>query len=126
VSDLAAEIHAVEARRVSAMVTRDLATLGDLLADDLTYTHSGGRIDTKASFIALIADPTYIYRGVDFSDDVVVPCGADACLVRGRAQIRLENPPGTSLSYPVWYLDVYTRRADRWQMVAWQATRIPE
>jgi hypothetical protein len=53
--DLQRDILAIERERVAAMVNRDLATLDKILADDLTYTHSGGRTDTKASFVALIA-----------------------------------------------------------------------
>jgi hypothetical protein len=120
------EILNLELKRVAAMVDRDLALLESILADDLTYTHSGGRTDTKASFIKLIADPTHSYLGVDYSQEEVVPCSPDAALVRGRAQIRLLRAGGEKVSYPVLFLDVYAQRDGRWQMVAWQATRIPE
>jgi hypothetical protein len=33
-----------------------LKTLDALLADDLSYTHSGGTTDTKSSFLALIRE----------------------------------------------------------------------
>ena len=42
------------------------------------------------------------------------------------AQIRLIREGGEKVSYPVLFLDVYAQRDGRWQMVAWQATRIPE
>jgi hypothetical protein len=124
--ELRQEILNLELKRVSAMVDRDLAFLESILADDLTYTHSGGRTDTKASFIKLIAEPTHSYLGVDYSQEEVVPCGPDAACVRGRAQIRLLRAGGEKVSYPVLFLVVYTQREGRWQMVAWQATRIPE
>jgi hypothetical protein len=123
----AQEILDIEARRVAAMVERDLATLEGILADDLTYTHSGGRIDDKQSFLALIADPESTYLGVDFYPRVeVIPCGDGAVLVRGKAQIRLERINGEKPSYPVWFVDVFAKRDGRWQLVAWQATRAPE
>src|SRR6185295_12856007 len=53
-STLKKTILDLEAKRIGAMVHKDLATLDALLADDLTYTHSGGTTDTKASFITLI------------------------------------------------------------------------
>ena len=124
---LAQEILAIEARRVQAMVDRDIPTLASILADDLTYTHSGGRIDDKASFLALIEDTESSYLGVDFyAGTEVIPCGADGVLVRGKAQIRLERMTGDKPSYPVWFVDVFARRDGRWQLVAWQATRAPE
>jgi len=119
------EILALEELRIQAMVRRDLAALNTLLADDLSYTHSGGRTDNKASFLALIESPESRYLGVDYSDTEVIPA-LEAVIVRGRAQIRLERDTGEKLSYPVLFLDIYTRRDGGWQMVAWQATRIPE
>ena len=124
---LAQEILDIEARRVAAMVERDLSTLESILADDLTYTHSGGRIDDKQSFLALIEDTESSYLGVDFYPGVeVIPCGDGAVLVRGKAQIRLERITGEKPSYPVWFVDVFAKRDGRWQHVAWQATRAPE
>src|SRR4029450_1136152 len=67
-------ILSLEARRIEAMVKKDIATLDALLADDLTYTHSGGTTDTKASFIALIKERGR-YLGVDYSKTEVIPWG---------------------------------------------------
>jgi ketosteroid isomerase-like protein len=116
----------LETRRVAAMVKKDMATLDAILADDLTYTHSGGRTDTKASFMALIKGPDNRYLGVDYSNTEVITTG-NAVIVRGVAQIRLgEGPRGPATSYPVLFLDVYALRNGAWQMVAWQATRVGE
>jgi hypothetical protein len=120
------ELLGVERKRVAAMVARDLAFLDQVLADDLTYTHSGGRTDTKSSFMKLIADPTHAYLGVDYSHEEVRACGRDAAVVRGVAQITLRGADGAPVSYPVLFVDVFEHRDGRWQMVAWQATRAPE
>jgi len=52
-----------------------------------------------------------------------VSCG-DAAIVRGRAQMRVHQG-GQDLSYPIRFLDVYARRGGDWQLLAWQATRMP-
>ena len=117
-------ILGLEAKRIAAMVNKDLATLETLLADDLSYTHSGGATDTKASFLASIRDrrEKYNYLGIDYATTDVVPIpGGHAVIVRGRAEIRLEN----IASYPVLFLNVWALRDGAWKMVAWQATRIP-
>lgn len=113
----------LEAQRIAAMVRVDVPTLEALLADDLSYVHSGGRIDTKATFLALIAESEY--EGVDYKQAEVRPAGG-GWLVRGIAQIRLKRASGERLSYPVFFLDVWAQRDGRWQLVAWQATRAPE
>jgi len=117
--DLAQEIIRVEAKRIGAMVARDLDVLDPILADDLSYSHSSGRTDTKASFVELVHSGHYL--GVDFLERDVVPCG-DAAIVRGRAQMRV-NHDGEDLSYPILFLEVYALRRSAWQLVAWQATR---
>jgi ketosteroid isomerase-like protein len=114
-------ILGLEAKRIEAMVKKDIATLDALLADDLTYTHSGGTTDTKASFITLIRERGR-YQGVDYSNTQVIPfAGGTVAVVRGRAQIRLEGVAG----YPVLFVDVWALRDGAWKMVAWQATRVP-
>ena len=120
------EIMAVERRRVDAMVAEDIETLATMLADELTYTHSGGRFDTKQSFLELIAAPDSHYRDVQYSDEEVIDLGSGTVLVRGVARIMLRRETGEEPDYRVLFVDVYTRRDGRWQMVAWQATRIPD
>ena len=109
----------LEKQRIAAMVKKDIATLDALLADDMSYTHSGGTTDTKASFIKLIKERGR-YLGVDYSNTQVITSGANAVIVRGIAQIRLENTP----AYPVIFVDVWVLRDGAWKMAAWQATRV--
>src|SRR6266853_4415664 len=110
----------LEKQRIAAMVKKDIATLDALLADDMSYTHSGGTTDTKASFIKLIKERGR-YLGDDYSNTQVITSGDNAVIVRGIAQIRLENTP----AYPVIFVDMWVLRDGAWKMVAWQATRVP-
>ena len=112
------KILELEKQRIAAMVKKDVTKLDALLADDMSYTHSGGTTDTKASFIKLIKERGR-YLGVDYSNTQVITSGANAVIVRGIAQIRLENTP----AYPVIFVDVWVLRDGAWKMVAWQATR---
>ena len=119
-ANLEKTILELERQRIAAMVGKDIARLDALLADDMSYTHSGGTTDTKASFLTLIKDRGR-YLGVDYSNTQVIPWGGNTVVVRGRAEIRLENTP----SYGVLFVDVWALRNGAWKMVAWQATRIP-
>ena len=120
-ADLQKNILDLEKKRIAAMVTKDLAALDSLLADDLSYTHSGGSTDSKASFITLIKERGR-YLGVDYTNPQVIPWGGNSVVVRGVAKIRLEGTP----SYDVLFMDVWALRNGSWKMVAWQATRVPE
>ena len=114
-------ILALEARRIGAMVKKDIATLDELLAADLSYTHSGGYSDTKTSFITFIRDKGN-YLSVDYLQKQVIPWGDSSVVVRGIAVISLaEKAP-----YQVFFVDVWALRDGAWRMVAWQATRVVE
>jgi uncharacterized protein DUF4440 len=116
------EVLALQRKRADAMVREDLGILAGLLADDLSYTHSDGRRDSKESFLNLIAAPGMRYLGVDYSNQQVIDCG-DVVIVRGTARIRLVREPAAPLDYHVLFLDIWARRDGRWQTVGWQATR---
>jgi hypothetical protein len=111
----------LETKRIAAMVAKDIPTLDALLGDELSYTHSGGTTDTKASFLALIKERGR-YLGIDYLTNQVTAWGDNTVMVRGLAQIRLEGTPG----YQVLFLDVWALRGGTWKMVAWQATRVKE
>ena len=115
---IGSQILELDVKRVAAMVARDVGTLAPLLADDLTYTHSGGYTDTKVSLLTFIGEQGN-YEGVDFLDAHATVLSAEAVVVRGLARIRLTGIPG----YEVIFVDLWTRTTAGWQMRAWQATR---
>jgi ketosteroid isomerase-like protein len=117
------ELLELERTRAEAMVREDVGTLARLLAEDLSYTHSDGRKDTKESLLNLIAAPAMHYLGIDYSNQEVIDCG-DTVIVRGTARIRLLRDSGERPDYLVLFLDVWVRRDGRWQTMGWQATRV--
>ena len=48
------DITVLEDRRIEAMTKGDVHVLEEILGDDLIYTHTTARIDTKSSFIEAI------------------------------------------------------------------------
>ena len=50
-SDNGQKIIDLDKKRMHAMAQKDIATLNALLSDDLVYTHSSARLDTKQSLI---------------------------------------------------------------------------
>ena len=49
----------LDRKRMVAMAEKDVATLNTVLADDLIYTHSSARLDTKQSLIgAMVSGAT--------------------------------------------------------------------
>jgi hypothetical protein len=117
------QVLELQRQRADAMVRRDVAALASLLAEDLSYTHSDGRTDTKQSLLGLIAGATMRYLGVDYSNQEAIDCG-ETLIVRGTARIRLLRESGERPDFFVLFLDVWVRRDGRWQTLGWQATRV--
>jgi ketosteroid isomerase-like protein len=118
-----AEVLALEERRFAAMVAKDTAALGELFADELSYTHSNASVDTKATFLAAIEARRFDYRSVTCSDRTSVVLG-DTALLTGRAQIEV-LAGGREVQLNARFTVTYVRKDGRWQFLAWQSTSIP-
>ena len=114
----------LDRKRMQAMTEKDLATLDSLLADDLIYTHSSARVDTKQSLIANMKSGATVYSSIEPSDVKAQDLG-DAVVLTGIAWIKVVSR-GKDLDFGVRFTDAYARRGGGWQMVAWQSTRLPD
>ena len=113
----------LDRKRMQAMAAKDVATLEAVLADDLIYTHSSARLDTKRSLIDAMKSGATVYTGVEPSDVKAQDLG-DAVVLTGIAQIKVVSN-GTPNAFGVRFTDVYAKRNGSWQMVTWQSTRLP-
>ena len=123
-SDKRQTIIALDKKRMDAMCQKDIPTLNALLADDLVYTHSSARLDTKKSLISGMESGTTVYMAIEPSDVKAQDCG-DAVVLTGVARICVTTN-GNPISFGVRFTDVYVNKGEQWQMVAWQSTRLPE
>ena len=114
----------LDRKRMTAMAQKDVATLNEVLADDLVYTHSSARLDTKASLIGNMESGNTVYTAVVPSDVVAQELG-DTVVLTGSCRISV-NAGGRPNSFGVRFTDVYAKRGGRWQMVTWQSTRLPD
>ncbi len=115
-------IIALDKKRMQAMASKDIATLESVLGDDLVYTHSSARLDTKQSLIANMQSGSTVYSSVIPSDVKAQDLG-DSVVLTGEAHIKV-NSGGNALDFRVRFTDVYTQRDGRWQMVVWHSTKI--
>jgi len=114
----------LDRKRMNAMAQKDLATLNELIADDLVYTHSSARLDTKQSLIGNMEFGSTVYTSVVPSDVKAQDLG-DSVVLTGSCRISV-NSGGNAMSFGVRFTDVYARRSGKWQMVTWQSTRTPD
>ena len=114
-------VRQVEDRRIKAMIDDDFATLEAILADDLTYGHSSGVVDTKAAYLEALRSGKTKYQAFDRQQSVVRVYG-EAAVVTGTATLSLR---GQAAPFTLRYTVVYVLRDRQWRMVAWQSTRLP-
>jgi ketosteroid isomerase-like protein len=119
---LEAEIRNLEARRFRALTEADVQTLERLLSDDLIYTHASGWRQTKAELLASIRSGELRYHSFA-ADEVNVRGYGNVVLATGRAAAKV-RAKGQELNVSLFYLEAYVKQDGRWQLVAWQSTRL--
>lgn len=119
-SDAERAVRAAEDRRYAAMRDGDVATLDELCADELSYTHSSGSRDTKAEFLEKVGSGHFVYLRIDHPVDRVQVYG-DTALVIGRmgADLEVQGRPRTLDNFA---LAVWTRTSGAWRLVAYAPT----
>lgn len=115
-----AVISAAEKLRV-AMVDPDQATLSSLVADSLSYGHSGGRIDTKASFIGDLLDKKSDFVSINITDQTVHVSGDVAVIRHTLSGETLDSGKQGTVLLKV--LQVWQKQGGNWKLIARQAVK---
>ena len=126
-ADNGQKIIDLDKKRMNAMSQKDIATLNAVLSDDLVYTHSSARLDTKQSLIGAMESGATVYTSVGAGDALVDRPQdlGDAVVLTGSCRISVMSN-GRPNSFGVRFTDVYANKSGQWQMVTWQSTRLPE
>lgn len=117
-------VRQAEVRRVRALIEADYSALDSVLADDLVYTHSTAKVDTKTSYLEPLLSGRTRYRALDASDVQVRIYGNTAVITGAMRSLALVA--GRESRTHMRFTSVWVQRDTRWQMVTWQSTRIPE
>jgi hypothetical protein len=117
-------VREAETRRERALVTADYAALDQLLGDDLTYTHSTARVDTKASYLAPLLSGRTRYTSLTPEDIQVHTYGTAAVITGVLRSVALVA--GKESRTNMRFTNFWIERGGHWQMVAWQSTKLPD
>lgn len=111
---------AAEKLRV-AMIDPTPAALTALVADDLSYGHSGGRVDTKDSFIGDLVAGKSDFVTIAISDQTIKVVGSTA-IVRHTLTADT-NDSGKPGKVQIKILGVWQQQGGQWKLLARQAVR---
>ena len=105
------------------MVDPDPVQLEAIVAEDLSYGHSGGKIDTRTSFIADLVSGKSDFVSIDITDQTI-KVSQNAAVVRHTltAQTLDGGKPGT---VKIHILQVWQQQGGTWKLLARQAIRLP-
>jgi hypothetical protein len=109
---------AVESMR-KAMAESDKASLEKLAEDELLYSHSSGRVENKADFIAALVGPKSGFSAISLADQTVKVVEDIALVHHKFTGTRKGDGNQTNLAV----LTVWRERGGQWRLLARQAAK---
>jgi len=112
---------AVEKMRL-AMISGDRAALENVAAADLSYGHSSGKVEDKATFVESIVSGKSDFVSIDLNEQTIKVTGKTA-VVRHKlsAQTNDSGNPGT---VNIGILLVFQKQHGNWKLLARQAYKL--
>jgi ketosteroid isomerase-like protein len=117
------KVTELEKKRFEAMVNLDFVALREMLGDDLRYTHSNGKFESKAEYLTEITDGTLRYQRME-PTEIDVRIFKKTAVVTGLVFVSVKQGDRIVESQ-LRYTDVWQKRSGKWQLVVWQSVRIP-
>ncbi|VVO64504.1 nuclear transport factor 2 family protein [Pseudomonas fluorescens] len=115
------QIRTLEERRRQAMIDRDMDFLESIYTRDLTYSHSDGKSDSKASYLQGMQAGIWVYRGFKSREEQMRRVG-DCVVMNGLIDMDVVIR-GEPMLLNSRYISVWKSGNNGWQMIAWQSTR---
>jgi ketosteroid isomerase-like protein len=117
-------VLAAQDKRIALTVAADVAGLGAMMTDDLTWTHSNANVESKAQFLEAIRSGKYKYKSMTF-DDRKVRLHGDAAIVSGTCRVQVTSD-GRDLDIKLRFTELYVKQQGAWKQALWQSTRVPD
>lgn len=117
-----AAVRAAMDQFAKAVLAKDKGTLEKLMGDAILYSHSNGKLDTKASFINDVMNETPKYEGFAYGDTKILIYGNTA-VVRGAITVK-DVLNGQRRTIELNALQIWVEKGGHWTMVARQSTRL--
>jgi ketosteroid isomerase-like protein len=97
-------------------------------ADDVIYTRSAGTVTNKTEILKNVGNlrPTAESKTTYTAEEITVHEYGDTAVVAFRLVGRTEHSDGKVEAANYRNTGTFLRRKGRWQVVAWQSTKVPE
>ncbi|MEO7650245.1 MAG: nuclear transport factor 2 family protein [Bryobacteraceae bacterium] len=118
--DVEKAVLAAQKAYVDGLVKSDKAILEKILGEELTYTHSSAKTETKADVLQVISSGSAKYVSVDFQDVKLRQYG-NVVVSTQKAAFTTKQSGTTKIYMTI----VWAKEKGGWQMVSRQATKLP-
>lgn len=119
-----AAVRAADDERLAATKSGERARLDAIFSDELTYAHSSGLVDNKASYINSLVSKRTIYESFDYKQRDFKVAGPGVVIMRGRVFIKATENGGRS-DNDLNFLAVWREENGQWRFYAWQSSKMP-
>ena len=107
----------------SAMISGNKGDLESVLSADLTYGHSGGKIENKDAFVDAITTKKSDFLSIDITEQTISITG-DVAVVRHILTANT-NDGGKPGSVHLGIVLVWKKKKGDWKMIARRAFKVP-
>lgn len=118
-----AAVNAAVENLRKAMIDGDKGALQNITAGQLSYGHSSGRVEDKATFVENIVTGKSDFVTIDLTDQTVSVSG-NAAIVR-HVLSATTNDSGNPGSVKLNILLVWQKQKGQWKLLARQAVKVP-
>ena len=108
----------------NALLAKDSVSLSSLLADDVTYVHSTGNVQTKSQLIRDVMSGVQDYKSIEPSD-MQVRIYDNTGVVTLNLKVNVING-GKPLDLNMYVTLTWVKMNGDWKLVARQSVRVPE
>ena len=116
------EVRKVHSERLRALAKSDVATLDQIVGNDLVYISPVGKVQTKAEIVTDLKSGVLKVSSIEQGDENVRVYGNTAVVTYLTTSKFVDN--GKDYNNRIRSTSVYVKRHGRWQLVSQQMTRV--
>ena len=120
-ADETAAIETAAEQLRTLMVDPDKERLETLIAPELSYGHSSGKVDTKESLIGNLLTGASDFQSIAISEQSVQVAGDDIAIVRHRFVADTHGKGKDPARVDLKVLQIWKKNGNAWQLLARQA-----
>lgn len=113
----------VETLNKAIFINKDIAALETLLATEITYGHSGGKVETRAEMIKGVMDDTKTYSDVKTEVGTILFSGKSV-VVRHVISATQKEKDGKVSPLKLQVMQVWVKEKKAWKLLARQAVKL--